>query len=95
MSGANRLVKLRRVKGAVTPPVLGPQEQLSEIRADGAQHGSVRPAQLLPRFPGVEGHVGKLHATLQQPLHVLREAGLLHADGWKTGWGFGEERGEG
>lgn len=49
----------------------------------------MRPAQLLPRLPGVEGHVGELHAALQQPLHVLREAGLLHADGRETCWGGG------
>lgn len=87
VSGANQLAKLRCVKGAVIPPGLGPQEQLSEVGADGTQHGGVRPAQLLPRLPGVEGHVGELHAALQKPLHVLREAGLLHADGRETRWG--------
>lgn len=65
-------------------PGLGPQQQLTEIRADGAQHGGVRPPQLLPGLAGVKSHICKLHATLQQPLHVLGEAGLFHSDGRET-----------
>lgn len=65
-------------------PGLGPQQQLSEVRADGAQHGGVRPAQLLPRLPSVKSHICELHAALQQPLHVLGEAGLFHSDGGET-----------
>lgn len=71
-------------------PGLGSKEQLSEVRADSTQHSSVRPPQLFPRVPGVESHIGELHATLQQPLHVLREAGLLYPDRGKTSWTGGE-----
>lgn len=65
-------------------PGLGPKEQLSEVGADSTQHSSVRPPQLFPRVPSVESHIGELHATLQQPLHVLGEAGLLYSDRWET-----------
>lgn len=65
-------------------PCLGPQEQLSEVGADSTQHSRVSPPQLFPRIPSVKCHIGELHATLQQPLHVLGEAGLLYADRRKT-----------
>lgn len=61
-------------------PCLGPQEQLSEVWADSTQHSGMRPPQLFSRVPGIESHIGELHATLQQPLHVLGEAGLLYPD---------------
>lgn len=66
-------------------PGLRSQEQLSEVWTDSTQHGRVRPPQLFPRVPGIESHIGELHATLQQPLHVLGEAGLLYSDGGEAG----------
>lgn len=72
-------------------PFLPSHQQLSEVRADGTQHGGVCPAQLFPTIPAVECHVGELNAAFKQPLQVLREAGFLYSHRRKTCWGTTEE----
>lgn len=89
-----QLVKLHPVKRLILLlPGLGSKEQLPEVRADSTQHSRVRPPEFLPRVAGVKSHIGELHTTLQQPLHVLGEARLLHSNRRKTSWTEGGRRG--